>query len=93
MSKTTEMAAEPRPAARSRSDELRCPIRKTRNDSNAESAGDENDENRTATAVMIVSSRKIRNIDGQTDTAICEPPTHSNASENTPPCSSKSAVA
>ena len=41
----------------------------------ADSAGDENDENKIAIAVTIVSSRKISSVDAQTDAINSLPPT------------------
>ena len=47
-------------SAKSRKLVLKCPMRKTENVNNADKAGEENEENKIATAVRIESSRKIR---------------------------------
>ena len=70
----TAALREPKTAARSRSDELMWPIMNTKNVSNAERDGDENEENRIATAVIITNSRNIRKIALQIEITI-DPPT------------------
>ncbi len=51
---------EPRFSAKSLKDALKCPMIKIKNVRSADNDGEENDEKRMATAVKIVSSRKIR---------------------------------
>ncbi len=66
---------DPKFAARSRSDELIWPIINTKNVSKADKDGEENDENKMATAVIMASSRNIRKMLPQIDAAKPVPPT------------------
>ena len=62
-------------SAKSRKLVLKCPIRKTKNVSRADRAGEENEENKIATAARMQSSRKIRKIAHQIFAASDAPPT------------------